>query len=243
MLAQLSVVALWLVISLGRHPLTGRSPQVASDSSVPLSVTNYLVDVGNQTISLTLHNTSNRAIVAWHVDIRVGTPPDVRSGGIGVDAFRQYEGVPTAAGGGYLLAGGTATTTLRLPVETTSVDSVELRPRIAIYADKSYSGDSRLANMIFERRADELKAWREITPLLDSARDAGIVDATVLESLLSRIVTSSTDPGDFARRSVGANLRNAILSVRAGSVQPTIALTRIVDEAHLNLAAVAAHSR
>jgi hypothetical protein len=243
MLAQLSLVAFWLVLSLGPKPATGQSPQATSDSGVPLSVTSYLVDVGNQTISLTLHNTSNRAITAWHVDIRVGTPPAVRSGGVGVDAFRQYEGVPTATGGGYLVAGGTATTTLRLPVETTSVDSIELRPSVAIYADKSYSGDPRLANMVFQRRADELKAWREITPLLDSARNAGTVDASVLESLLSQIVNSSTDPGDFARKSVGSNLRGAILSVRAGRVQPTIALNRIVDEAHRNLAAVAAHSK
>jgi hypothetical protein len=230
---------------VGQSTTTGQaatSIQPTPLAAVPLSILSSQIDGRQQTVTFTLQNTGTKTITAWEVAIVAGTEPDARYGGYGVDSFRSFAGL--SQGGSALVPGSTAVVTAPLPSRSNALNPVVILPRVAIFADTSFIGDDRFAQLIFDGRAAQLAAWRDILHLLEGARNKGIVDSTSLESILAGVnATILRDGPDIVHQTFRANLSQALSNVRTGKEPAASALTRFLDEARQNVAAAAAHSR
>lgn len=235
---------IWLLVFASGQAAQPRAP-VASGASVPLTVLASQVDVPRQVITFTLQNTGTTTITAWQVDFLIGASPGHNIGGHGVDAFREFEGLaePAARGILYLPPGGTVTLSAALPSNVGVGDLVTVSPRMTIVSDTSFAGEPRLAQAVFDKRADELSAWREMARILQEGRNSGAVDAAKLDSILETIGTLPRAHADIVRLVVRSNLAAAITDVRQGRDQALTALNRLLGQAERNVSAATAHSR
>jgi hypothetical protein len=213
--------------------------QLAQPSIVPILVTAVQVNTDRPTVTFGLQNTSAKAITAWHVSIAVGN----QTSGRGVDAYRSFAGLTKDRS--HLAPGGTITVTANLPSQVleSSVTPV-ITPTCAVFEDKSYAGDGKFADFVFQQRAAELAAWQQVTAALEKARTASAVNLSTLEGLLSTMDgLPASERATIVRQNARTNLSLAITAVRAGRSSAGPKLDSLLNNAHRNLAAAAAHSQ
>jgi len=229
----------------GPHTLPATQQGNPADGSVPLSVLSSQVDYEKQTVTFALQNTSNRPVTAWHVDIVLGTAPHVHTGGYGIDAFRQFEKVSDSGSeeASYLLAGATTTATAPLPFTARPSEPVVITPRLAVFADTSFSGDFRFAEAVFEKRANELEAWKDVVRRLQVAQGRRPLDAAALKALVADLSAASYAHADVVRIMARANVLAAIRGVKDGKESPAAALDRLMQDAQRNVAAATVHAK
>jgi hypothetical protein len=210
--------------------------------SLPLSVLSSTVDGDHQTVTFTLQNTGTQAVTAWDVRMAVGTEPDALYGNHGVDAFREFAGL--VQGSSYIVPGGTVTATAKLPSGSEHLSPVVITPTTVVFADTSFIGNDKFAQLIFDRRGAQLAAWRDIANRLQSARASARMDVGTLDALLSEVNTYIERNGaDIVRLTFRANLSLAISDARAGRGQPLSVVNRFLADAERNITVAAAHTK
>ncbi len=220
----------------------GTPAKPSSAQSLPMSVLWAQADSQRKTVTFAIQNTGTKVITAWDVVIVVGTEPEARYGGYGVDAFRGFAGL--VPGRSHIPPNGTVTVTADLPSGSEGLVPVVVMPNSAVFADTSFAGDPKSAEFVFERRREQLEAWREIVQQLEAASQAQTLDVEPLELMLANVNASMQRNGvDIVRSTFRANLSIAIGNIRAGRTQVAPALSRLLQEARQNVAVATAHSR
>jgi len=214
----------------------------AGSPAVLITVLSSQVDPTRRKVTFALQNTGTKVITAWDVTIVVGMEPEAKYGGHGVDAFRESEGL--VDGRSFIVPGGTVTATANLPFESENLAPVAVTPSAAVFADTSFAGDARFAQLVFARRGVQLAAWQEIVRQLEQIRNTDSGDVGKLDVVLSDVNGSiARNGGDIVRTTFRANLSLSIVNVRAGRRQALPELSRLLTEAHRNVAVATAHSK
>ena len=208
--------------------------------TVPISVLSEQVDPTRRVVTFVLQNTGTKVITAWDVRFVVGTEPDAKYGGIGVDAFREFAGL-VGGQASLIMPGGTIIRTAPLPPGSEQPATVVITPTAAVFADASFAGDEKFAQLIFDNRTAQLQSWQDIVRKLERTRDGGHVDLNELELLLSDLDSQPSRNGDIVRRTFRANVSIAVANVRAGRGQARATLIQLLDDARHNVAVANAH--
>jgi hypothetical protein len=212
--------------------------QPQSDAPIPLSVFSVQVDPQQPTATFILQNTGPKTITAWHVSIAVGKT----TSGKGADGYRSFAGLTSDAS--HIPPGATITLTAAVPKGAAeSSPAVSVTPDCAIFDDKSFVGDAKFAEFVFQRRSAELAAWQQVTEELDRVRLAGVTVPALEQVLAAMDGTPQNNAGDLVRQTARTNLTLAIADIRVGRSNPVTRLNGLLDTARRNLAATRANSR
>jgi hypothetical protein len=136
---------------------------------------------------------------------------------------------------------------VKLPIPATTVATAPrtaITPTGAIFADKSSAGDAMFIESVFQSRAAQRTAWRQVLRAFEKAKAERGPLVAALEGALGQIDSKPHDDvGDHVRATARANLQEVMAAAREGDPQAPSLLDFLLLQARQSVAAADAHVR
>jgi hypothetical protein len=233
--ASMAVHSFREVASLG----TQATPPTPADNTSPLQVSSVALAGAPPVITFDVVNTSLKAVTAWQADVIFDGRRYIK----GQDDYDNFaNGRPAKA---YILPASRFPVTLTLP-PTTSASSVPKVTLIgAIFADRTFVGDSKWADTVFQTRAANLIACNQVVQEFEQLLQLTDVTTDALNSTLSRLESASQldQLGDSPRLTARSHIRMLIADAKTNPAKVRPRLEYFLTLAMSSQTAAAANVR